>query len=87
MKSGTKYSLVVMVMMLLVVVGQTVGPLALTASAAEVLHGDDEHMPTGKGWGERAAPGHHAPAPAAGTTSNGISYHGGPLILGTTNVY
>jgi len=73
--------------MLLVIVGQAVGPLALTASAGTVRNDDDEHMPTGKGWGERAEPGRHAPTPAAGTTSNGISYHGGPLILGTTNAY
>src|SRR5215831_7692710 len=77
MQSGTKYYPVVMFMMLLVIVGQAVGPLALTASAGTVRNDDDEHMPTGKGWGERAEPGRHAPTPAVGTTSNGISYHGG----------
>ena len=86
MKSGTKYYFVVVFIMLLGVVGQTVGPLALMASAA-VTRNDDEQIPTGKGWGERPAPGHRAPFAWRGTASNGISYHGGPVILGTTNVY
>jgi len=46
---------------------------------------DEELRPTGKGWGERAQPGHANPHGSPNT--NGISYHGGPLILGTTNVY
>jgi len=55
---------------------------------------DDELVPTGKGWGERPAPGtdngqgHAQGKPGRPTSSsNGINYHGGPLILGTTNVY
>lgn len=66
--------------------------------AAQVLapEPDEEDLvPTGKGWGERAAPtpGHatHGNGNAGGgagkVTGNGINYHGGPLILGTTNVY
>lgn len=63
---------------------------------------DDELVPTGKGWGERPAPG-SGPGQGMGQgqgdpqgqarpsrpkpTSNGISYHGGPVILGKTNVY
>jgi hypothetical protein len=63
---------------------------------------DDELVPTGKGWGERPAPG-PGPGQGAGQGqgnaqgqgkpghggggTNGISYHGGPVILGTTNVY
>ena len=52
---------------------------------------DEDLVPTGKGWGERPANAGQGNAqgksskPASG--SNGISYHGGPLILGTTNVY
>jgi hypothetical protein len=61
----------------------------------------DELVPTGKGWGERPAPG-PGPGEGAGqgqgqpqgngkpnrpSGGNGIDYHGGPLILGTTNVY
>src|SRR6185437_14247453 len=63
---------------------------------------DDELVPTGKGWGERPAPapgpgqgagqgqgnaqGQGKPSHGGGGT-NGISYHGGPVMLGTTNVY
>jgi hypothetical protein len=51
--------------------------------------------PTGKGWGENRpdAPLVHgqvseeAGRPARPIRGNGISYHGGPLILGTTHVY
>ncbi len=69
---------------------------ASTAFAAQVLAPDTNEsdlVPTGKGWGERAYP---APprmnenANAAGhakPSSNGIFYHGGPLILGQTNAY
>ena len=52
---------------------------------------DEDLVPTGKGWGERPANAGQGNAqgksskPASG--SNGIFYHGGPLILGTTNVY
>jgi hypothetical protein len=58
------------------------------AYGASVLGPDDDEelVPTGKGWGERAAPG-HANAHAKPSGNNGISYHGGPVILGTTNVY
>ena len=59
------------------------------ASAAVTRDDEEEHnIPTGKGWGERAQPGHQAPrASRPKGNGNGISYHGGPLILGTTNVY
>jgi hypothetical protein len=53
-----------------------------------------EYRPTGKGWGELAdSPGVNGHVNAAGKpgggkpTSNGISYHGGPVMLGTTNIY
>jgi len=70
-----------------------------SANAGVVRANDDELVPTGKGWGERPAPeagpgqgtgqgkgdapGQGKPKPGG----NGISYHGGKLILGTTNVY
>ena len=72
---------------------------ASSASAGVVRANDDELVPTGKGWGERpapdAGPGQGAgqgrgDAPGQGKPKpggNGISYHGGKLILGTTNVY
>ena len=73
--------------------------LGLTTSgafAAQVLGPDTDEgdlVPTGKGWGERAYPtphhnDHANPNGAAGkTTTNGINYHGGPVMLDTTSVY
>jgi hypothetical protein len=46
-------------------------------------------VPNGKGWGEQSAD--LAPGVAAVNqsviTGNGISYHGGPVMPGTVNVY
>jgi hypothetical protein len=69
-----------------------------TAFAAQILApapDEADLVPTGKGWGERAYPApprvnENDNAHAAGnakTSNNGIFYHGGPLILGTTNAY
>src|SRR5207253_2297618 len=69
-----------------------------TVNAAGVLAPDsdeDDLVPNGKGWGERAYPTHpngNGNGNANGqanrkVTGNGINYHGGPVILGTTNVY
>ena len=68
-----------------------------TAFAAQVLAPDANEgdlVPTGKGWGERAYPASprvdpngNASGKAGQGPSNGIFYHGGPLILGGTNVY
>jgi hypothetical protein len=53
-------------------------------------------VPTGKGWGENRPDAPPAPgqaettslAPAAAAVPEyGIAYHGGPVMLGTTNVY
>jgi hypothetical protein len=85
----------------------TVAVLALLASAAhsaQVLApgpDDEDLVPTGKGWGERATPvpgfvthgnngnGNNGNGNATGrrVTGNGINYHGGPVMLGSTNVY
>lgn len=47
--------------------------------------------PNGKGIGTLQHPGPSSDRPGAkshpGSGANGISYHGGPVILGTTNVY
>jgi hypothetical protein len=69
--------------------------LAGAVNAAGVLAPDedeDDLVPTGKGWGQRAYPEHpngnvNGQAGHGGPKSSGITYHGGPLILGTTNVY
>jgi len=67
-----------------------------TAFAAQVLAPDANEgdlVPTGKGWGERAYPAPPRADPNGnasgkqGPNNNGIYYHGGPLILGGTNVY
>src|SRR5207244_10885098 len=70
--------------------------LAGAVNAAGVLAPDndeDDLVPNGKGWGERAYPthpngnGNGQAGKGNPSGANGISYHGGPLILGTTNVY
>jgi hypothetical protein len=64
--------------------------LAGLAQAAEVLHRQDEHLkPNGKGWGELDPSGstERNASKFATTSNNGILYHGGPLMLGTTNLY
>jgi hypothetical protein len=49
---------------------------------------EDDLVPNGKGWGERPDPASgRAAAGKARVTGSGINYHGGPVILGTTNVY
>ncbi|HWR13236.1 MAG TPA: hypothetical protein VN577_00295 [Terriglobales bacterium] len=47
---------------------------------------NDDLVPTGKGWGERQAHS-QANAKQRPRATNGISYHGGPVMLGTVNVY
>src|SRR5207249_1089352 len=71
-----------------------IGALTLSAMLAQAggVKTDDEsvYRPTGKGYGELDdSPGAFARWRAAtkGGPGNGISYHGGPLILGTTNIY
>jgi Phosphate-induced protein 1 conserved region len=72
----------------LVIAAAAIAVCSTSVYAASVLPpGDDEDLvPTGKGWGQRPPPG-HAPKAKPTTGSNGISYHGGPLVLGTPNVY
>jgi len=66
-------------------------------NAAGVLAPDsdeDDLVPNGKGWGERAYPAHpngngngNANGQGRKPAGSGISYHGGPVMLGTTKVY
>ncbi len=60
---------------------------AVSLSAQQVRQDNDELVPTGKGWGERDVHSQSNKAKPAKPGSNGISYHGGPLILNTTNMY
>ena len=53
--------------------------------AAQVTRNGDDLVPNGKGQGLQQA--HGQARPARPTKGNGISYHGGPVILGTTNIY
>src|SRR5258706_8361992 len=69
----------------------------LTACAAQPNPFDpagpeDDLVPTGKGWGERAFPAPprvNVPGQAGGGSgpNTGIVYHGGPVMLGTVNAY
>jgi hypothetical protein len=71
--------------------------LAGAVNAAGVLAPDsdeDDLVPNGKGWGERAYPAHpngnangNANGQGSHKAGSGINYHGGPVMLGTTNVY
>ncbi len=69
--------------------------LTLTAANAGTVRGISDKItpmvPTGKGYGRPATPGELADGRAVRnakrTGGNGISYHGGPLVLGTPNAY
>src|SRR5262249_27355003 len=80
------------------VVVVSLGVCAAPLGAGEIKkHKDDETRdlaPTGKGWGENRpnAPPVQGQAPGKGqpgarVKGNGINYHGGPVLLGTTSVY
>jgi hypothetical protein len=61
-----------------------------TAQAADVRHEEGEHLkPTGKGWGELDPTGltTRNAARFLSSGSNGIYYHGGPVMLGIPNIY
>ena len=68
---------------------------ALLVLAAGFAFADTEMRPTGKGYGQpeiihgQARPGNaKPPSPGGGGgLGNGISLHGGPVMLGTTHVY
>ena len=66
-----------------------VAACAMSVQAARVqAPGQEEDLvPTGKGWGERATPDRAAGKNASPFGQNGISYHGGPLITAGPNVY
>src|SRR5690349_15100618 len=66
-----------------------VAACAMSVQAARVqAPGQEEDLvPTGKGWGERATPDRAAGKNASPFGSNGISYHGGPLLTGGVNVF
>ena len=65
------------------------------SASAGVVRGpanaDDELVPTGKGWGERAYPARGTPQgqakPVRPRGTNGISYHGGPVMVNPTKIY
>src|SRR5258706_10245164 len=85
---------------------QAAGLLLLATSSAYAAQAqapdpqnDDDLVPTGKGWGERAFPSPPRvdvqlppqasgnAKPGTGSPSSGIFYHGGPVMLGTVNAY
>jgi len=63
------------------------GLIVASAGAQVVLQNQGADLkPTGKGWGVHDVTD-LAKAKPAKPSSNGISYHGGPVMLGTTHVY
>jgi len=69
-------------------VAAVVAAFAMSVQAAKVQgpEEDEDLVPTGKGWGQRATPDHNA-GKARPTGNNGISYHGGPVLLNTVSTY
>ena len=73
----------------------TAGLVIAAASQASAIKtdGDSVYRPTGKGFGELVSPSDiHSnkgakPGGHGGGSNNGIFYHGGPVMLGSTNVY
>ena len=78
-----------------IVTGLGIAAVSLAAASACIAAGvlppddDEELVPTGKGWGQRVPPGlaKQPPGSAKPQGSNGINYHGGPVMLGTTHAY
>src|SRR5215831_8349915 len=71
-----------------IITATSIAAFAAAVNAASVAPPDDDEdlVPTGKGWGQRAIGHGQAKGPAA-PGSNGIFYHGGPLLLQTPGVY
>jgi len=72
--------------MALLVCAMLFSAFSLSAQTVRQDNNQDDLAPTGKGWGERQAHS-QANAKARPRATNGISYHGGPVMLGTVNVY
>ena len=63
---------------------------AASAGVVRQSNGDNvDFAPTGKGWGEPPVSGKGSTKAALprSSGSNGITYHGGPIMLGTTHAY
>jgi hypothetical protein len=68
----------------------TFASLAFAGSIRPPDPDEPDLVPTGKGWGERPDPkaiGKAGKGAGKSAKGSGIDYHGGPLILNTTNVY
>jgi len=61
------------------------GTVSVSAQQVRQDNNDDDLAPTGKGWGERQV--HSQANKARPRSTNGISYHGGPVMTATKNVY
>jgi hypothetical protein len=61
-----------------------------SVQAAEIRHQDSDHLkPNGRGAGEHDASGATAAAASrfSSVSTNGINYHGGPIMPGAVNLY
>lgn len=58
-----------------------------TFASAQVSRTAPDLVPTGKGWGEASSHSNNAKTARPRPSGNGISWHGGPLMLGTPNIY
>jgi hypothetical protein len=74
-------------------IATTLFPLANVVQAAEIRDSDhqggDHYKPTGKGWSKPDFSGSTAATAKmfSHLSNNGISYHGGPVMLHTVNMY
>jgi hypothetical protein len=65
----------------------TVSFLLVSSAIAQMPRKAPDLVPTGKGWGVSAEHAPPAKPGGGGASNNGIFYHGGPVMLGTVNVY
>lgn len=56
-----------------------------SVALAQVSRTADDLVPTGKGWGERQV--HNQANKARPRSTNGIGYHGGPVMVNGVNMY
>ncbi len=62
----------------------SMGAVWATLAGAQVSRSTPDWVPTGKGYGQ---PSNGATAKAGSSCTNGICYHGGPVMLATPNLY
>jgi hypothetical protein len=60
---------------------------AFTCASAQVTRDSNDLKPTGKGWGEVDHNNNNVQTKSRSSCTNGICYHGGPVLGGTPTIY